>query len=105
MVQPDRPVVRAPVDSVARVPVVVRVVLVEAPEVPVVARVPVVVRVVLVAVRVRQADVVRRAGVAVVVVRKSCSPVRFATPNRLRRSPRASSSSNAVCRPRSSRRV
>ena len=105
MAQPDRPVVRGPVDSVARVPVVVRVVLVEAPEVPVVALVLVVVRVVLVEVRVRQVVVVRRVGVVGVVVRKSCSPVRFATPNRPRPSPRASSSSNAVCRPRSSRRV
>jgi len=71
----------------------------------VVLAVPVAVLVVRVAVLVRRVVVVHRVAVADVVVRKSCSPVRFATPSRQSRFPRASSSSNVACQLRSSRRA
>ena len=107
MVGPDRRV--HPVRVVSAVPVRE----VSAVRVPVVALVdPVVVPAVLVAVPVAPVEVlvprvvVAPRVVAVVVgVKKNCSPVRFATPNPRLRSPKASSSSNVVSRPRSSHRV
>lgn len=105
VVERDPLVVRVLVDSVARVRVdsVVRVRVVVL-VVRVVVRGPVVVRDVPVVVRVRPVDVAPREAVVAVVARKNCSPARFATPTRRPRCPKASSSSSAVCRLKSSHR-
>jgi hypothetical protein len=104
--QLGQPVVLVRVDSVARALVVAPVVLVVVP----VGRaalgvVLVVAPVVPVVALVRRVVVVRHAAVVAVVAKKNCSPARFATPSRRLRFPKASSSSSAVCRPRSSRLV
>ena len=106
MVARVRPVHRAPVVSVAPVPVVSAVLVPVVDLVaPVVGLVLVVVPVVRVAVRVRRVVAVHRVVAVVVGAKKNCSPARFATPNPRLRFPRASSSSNAVSRLRSSPRV
>ncbi len=108
MVARVRLAVRVRVVSVVRVPVAPEVLAVRVPAVDpeaLVVRAPVVDLVVRVAVRVPRVAVEPRVVAVAVVVRKSCSPVRFVTPNPRHRFPKASSSSSAVCRHRSSRRV